>query len=200
MWQETADEEVSWPSPWGEGRPGWHAECAAMVLALFGSGVDIHCGGADLAYPHHACEAALAEGATGVAPFARSWMRAGVVGVDGVKMAKSTGNLVLIEDLLRATRPAAIRLLCLNRPWAQPWEYPPPDLDAAAATVEDLYAASARPDNGASGQAAVPAALLDDLDVPTALSIALEDGGQAARTLVEILALLLKFLVPAAQS
>jgi cysteinyl-tRNA synthetase len=109
--------------------------------------------------------------------------------VDGAKMAKSTGNLVLLEDLLRTYPPAALRLLCLNREWSQPWEYTPAQLDAAAATVEDLYAASARPDNGASGQAAVPAALLDDLDVPTAVSIALEDGGQAARTLVEILAL-----------
>ena len=189
VWQETSDEEVSWPSPWGEGRPGWHAECAAMVLALYGPSVDIHCGGADLAYPHHACEAALAEAATGVAPFARAWMRAGTVGINGAKMAKSTGNLVLIEDLLRDYAPAAIRLLCLNRPWAQPWEYTRTDLDHAAATVDELYAASARPDNGTSGQAAVPAALLRDLDVPTALAIALEDGGQAARTLVQILAL-----------
>src|SRR6476646_2606996 len=148
VWQETSDEEVSWPSPWGEGRPGWHAECAAMVLALYGPSVDIHCGGADLAYPHHACEAALAEAATGVAPFARAWMRAGTVGINGAKMAKSTGNLVLIEDLLRDYAPAAIRLLCLNRPWAQPWEYTRTDLDHAAATVDELYAASARPDNG----------------------------------------------------
>ncbi len=101
VWQETTDEEVSWPSPWGDGRPGWHAECAAMVLALFGPSVDLHCGGADLAYPHHACEAALAEAATGVTPFSRAWLRAGTVGVDGAKMAKSTGNLVLVDDLLR---------------------------------------------------------------------------------------------------
>ncbi|MGH8861586.1 MAG: cysteine--tRNA ligase [Jatrophihabitantaceae bacterium] len=189
VWQETSDEEISWPSPWGEGRPGWHAECAAMVLALYGPSVDIHCGGADLTYPHHACEAALAEAATGVAPFARSWMRAGTVGINGAKMAKSTGNLVLIEDLLRDYPPAAIRLLCLNRSWAQPWEYAPSALDDAAATIEELYAASARPDAGSGGLAAVPAALLHDLDVPTALAIALEDGGQAARTLVELLAL-----------
>jgi cysteinyl-tRNA synthetase len=189
VWQETTEEAASWPSPWGRGRPGWHAECAAMVLALFGSGVDIHCGGADLAYPHHACEAALAEGATGVIPFARAWMRAGVVGVAGAKMAKSTGNLVLIEDLLRDHSAAAIRLLCLNRPWAQPWDYVRDDLDRAESLVEDLYAASARPDGSASGQAAAPAALLDDLDVPAALAIALEDGGRAARTLIEILAL-----------
>ena len=189
VWQETSDEEVSWPSPWGEGRPGWHAECAAMILALFGPSVDIHCGGADLAYPHHACEAALAEGATGVAPFARAWMRAGIVGVDGAKMAKSTGNLVLIEDVLRDYPPAAVRLLCLNRRWAEPWDFATTHLDAAAGTIEDLYTAAARPGSNGGGQAAVPAALLHDLDVPTALEIALEDGGQAARTLVELLAL-----------
>lgn len=189
VWQETAEDEVSWPSPWGDGRPGWHAECAAMVLALYGPSVDIHCGGADLAYPHHACETALAEAATGVRPFARSWMRAGIVSVDGAKMAKSTGNLVLIEQLLADYPPAAIRLLCLNRPWAAPWNYTQTELDATAALAEDLYAAAARPDSAASGQAAVPAALLRDLDVPTALAIALEDGGQAARTLIEVLAL-----------
>lgn len=189
VWQETTEGEVSWPSPWGEGRPGWHAECAAMVLALYGPSVDIHCGGADLAYPHHACEAALAEGATGVAPFARSWLRAGIVSVGNAKMAKSTGNLVLIEHLLRDYPPAAIRLLCLNRPWAQPWDYRAADLDAAAATIEQLYAAAARAGSGSGGEAAVPAALLDDLDVPTALAIALEDGGHAARTLIELLAL-----------
>jgi cysteinyl-tRNA synthetase len=189
VWQETGDDEVSWPSPWGEGRPGWHAECAAMVLSLFGPSVDIHCGGADLAYPHHACEAAIAEAATGVAPFARAWMRAGIVSVDGAKMSKSTGNLVLIEDLLKDYPPAALRLLCLNRSWAAPWNYSRSELDATASLVEDLYAAAARPDATTSGLAAVPAALLHDLDVPTALGIALEDGGQAARNLIEILAL-----------
>ena len=188
VWQETADAEISWPSPWSDGRPGWHAECAAMVLALFGPSVDVHCGGADLAFPHHAAEAALAEAATGVRPFARSWLRAGTVHVDGAKMAKSTGNLVLVDDLLRTYPPAAIRLLCLNRPWAQPWSYTTAELDDAAGTVEALYAAAARP-GGDGGSAAVPAALRDDLDVPTALAIALEDGGQAARTLVEVLAL-----------
>jgi cysteinyl-tRNA synthetase len=189
VWQETGDQEVSWPSPWGDGRPGWHAECAAMVLALFGPSVDIHCGGADLAYPHHACEAALAQAATGVSPFARAWLRAGIVGVDDAKMSKSTGNLVLVEDLLRDYPPAAIRMLCLNRPWSQPWAYTRSALDESASVIDQLYAAAARPAAGAGGQAAVPAALLHDLDVPTALAIALEDGGHAARTLVELLAL-----------
>ena len=182
------DDEVSWPSPWGDGRPGWHAECTAMVLALYGPSVDLHCGGADLAYPHHACETSLAEAATGVAPFARAWLRAGTVRVGSEKMAKSTGNLVLVDELLKTHPPAAIRLLCLNRHWAAPWSYTPEALDEAAATVENLYAAASRPDSG-SGSAAVPAALMRDLDVPTAVQIALEDGGQAARTLIDVLGL-----------
>jgi cysteinyl-tRNA synthetase len=110
------------------------------------------------------------------------------VNIDGAKMAKSTGNLVLVDDLLRTHPPAAIRLLCLNRPWSQPWSFTTAALEDAAATVEALYAAAARPGRD-GGSAAVPAALRDDLDVPTALAIALEDGGQAARTLVEVLAL-----------
>jgi cysteinyl-tRNA synthetase len=187
VWRATEDAEVSWPSPWGDGRPGWHAECAAMVLALFGSGVDIHCGGADLAFPHHACETILAESATGVTPFARSWLRAGTVSVDGAKMAKSTGNLVLVDDLLLDYPAAAIRLLCLNRKWAEPWSYTRTELDATAAMLEDLYAAAGKP--ATSGSALVPAVLLEDLDVPQALHIALTEGGQAARTLVELLAL-----------
>ena len=189
VWQASGvDDDVTWPSPWSDGRPGWHAECAAMVLALFGSSVDIHCGGGDLAFPHHACEAALAEAATGVMPFARGWMRAGIVSINGAKMAKSSGNLVLVEDLLREHSPGAIRLLLLNRHWADDWEFSPAALDEAEALLDRIYAAAALP-GMAPGAAAVPAALLDDLDVPRALAIALEDGGQAARTLIEILAL-----------
>ena len=188
VWKETLDEEISWPSPWGDGRPGWHAECAAMVLTLFGPSVDLHCGGADLAFPHHACEAALAQTATGVRPFARAWMRAGTVCVDGAKMAKSTGNLVLVDDLLRDYSPAAIRLLCLNRGWSDTWTYTSDALDSASATLDELYSAAAKPSTGAGG-AAVPAALLDDLNVSRAVEIALEDGGQAARTLIEVLGL-----------
>ncbi len=188
VWRQTTDNEVSWPSPWGPGRPGWHAECAAMVLALFGTGVDIHGGGADLTYPHHACEAALAEAATGVAPFARSWLRAGVVALDGEKMAKSTGNLVLVEALLRTYSPAAIRMLCLNRPRMEPWSYTPDLLEQAAATLDDLYAAAAKP-GPAHVADALADALLTDLDVPAAITIGLREGGATARALIDILAL-----------
>jgi cysteinyl-tRNA synthetase len=189
VWQRAASEDsVSWPSPWGEGRPAWHAECAAIVLALFGTGVDLHCGGGDLEFPHHACEAALATAATGVQPFARAWLRAGIVSYGGAKMAKSAGNLVLAEDLLKEHSAGAIRLLILNRRWSEPWEYTAEELDAAEATLEQLYTAASTP-GIAPGAAAAPAALLDDLDVQRAVTIALEDGGQAARTVIELLAL-----------
>ncbi|HJQ43023.1 MAG TPA: hypothetical protein VJ831_08060, partial [Jatrophihabitantaceae bacterium] len=144
-------------------------------------------GGADLAYPHHACETVLAESATGVAPFARAWMRAGTVSINGEKMAKSTGNLVLIEDLLRDYPPAAIRMLILNRPWSQPWSFTRDELDASAGLIEQLYSAAAKP--GHAGAGLIPSTLMNDLDVPGALEIALDDGGQAARTLVDLLAL-----------
>jgi cysteinyl-tRNA synthetase len=187
VWVGTHEGEVSWPSPWGEGRPGWHAECAAMVLALFGPTVDIHCGGADLAYPHHACEQVLAETASGVAPFARAWMRAGTVAINGAKMAKSTGNLVLVDDLLRDHPPASVRLLCLDRHWDEGWSFTHDELDQTVGILESLYSAAARP--GQAGAALVPSMLLNDMDVPGALALALDEGGQAARTLIELLAL-----------
>lgn len=183
-----AEREAWWPSPWGRGRPGWHAQCAAMVLGAYGSGVDLHCGGADLRFPHHAAEAVLAETATGVTPFARAWLRPGVVSVHGAKMAKSTGNLVLVDDLLADASVAAIRLLCLNRPWASPWSYDDAALERAAALADDVYAAAGRPGQ-ASGVAEVERALLEDLDVPRAVATALAAGGPAARRLTELLVL-----------
>lgn len=191
VWRSAATlehSEVAWLSPWGPGRPGWHAGCAAMVLGLYGAGIDLHCGGADLAYPHHACESALAEAATGVVPFARTWLRAGIVQREGVKMAKSTGNLVLVDDLLRDHAPAAIRLMCLSRPHGQPWSYAPGLLDDAAGTLDELYTAASKPG------AAVPApelarALLDDLDLPLAIQVAVAEGAATARTLIDVLAL-----------
>jgi cysteinyl-tRNA synthetase len=187
VWRAAAaGDPVRWPSPWGQGRPGWHAGCAAMVLSQFGSSVDLHCGGADLRFPHHACETVMAEAATGVAPFARAWLRAGTVAIGGQKMAKSTGNLVLVDDLLRNHAPAVLRMLCLHRPWASGWSFEPAALDTAAATLDQLYAAAAHP--GDTGSASCDA-LLEDLDVPRAIQIALESGGSGARELIDVLAL-----------
>ncbi|MGX7677464.1 cysteine--tRNA ligase [Jatrophihabitans sp. DSM 45814] len=195
VWRSTdGDGEVFWPSPWGPGRPGWHAECAAMVLSLYGPSVDLHCGGADLVFPHHACEQALAEGATGVTPFSRAWLRAGTVQIDGAKMSKSTGNLILIDDLLADYSPAAIRLLCLNRPWAQPWSYTREALDEAAALLEQLYSAGSTVGGlgyvaATAVETAIADVLLADLDVPAAVALAIDSGGSIARMLIELLAL-----------
>jgi len=195
VWQASRDDEPAWASPWGAGRPGWHAECAAMALHAFGPAVDVQAGGADLRFPHHAYQAALAEALTGVAPFARARLTAGTVRVGGAKMAKSVGNLVLVTDLLRDYPAAAVRLLILDRRWDADWDYEPADLAAAAARLERLQAASGRPDRtgaqarGGTALAAAVAALANDLDVPAALSIAEEEGGQAARSLGSLLGL-----------
>ncbi len=188
VWRASGEGDPAWPSPWGAGRPGWHAECTAMVLDTYGSSIDVHAGGRDLAFPHHAYEAAQAEAATGVAPFARSWMHVGTVRVNGEKMAKSTGNLVLVEDLLAQHRAAAVRLLILDRAWADDWDYSPADLAAAEGRLDALYAAAGRRGDDA-GEAAIVPALLDDLDVRRALGIAMESGGSAARTAVHVLGL-----------
>jgi cysteinyl-tRNA synthetase len=191
LWRAAAPGEPAWPSPWGEGRPGWHAECAAMSLTTLGPALDLHAGGADLRFPHHAYEAAMAEAVTGVTPFARAWLHVGAVRVDGQKMAKSAGNLVLVSDVLESRPAPVLRLLLLDRPWAQPWDYDPGALDAAAGRLERLYAASARGagEQGSTATEAVTAALLDDLDVPAALAVAEESGGRATRLALAVLGL-----------
>jgi cysteinyl-tRNA synthetase len=191
VWQSSASGEPSWPSPFGPGRPGWHAECAAMVLSTYGPAVDVHAGGADLAFPHHAFEAAIAEAVTGVTPYSRRWMRVGIVAIDGAKMAKSTGNLVLVDDLLADHPPAVVRLALLDRRWDAPWEWTTSSTDTAGARLDALRTAAGRPAGGDAdaGVAAVRAALRADLDVPAAIDTAVEAGGAAAESLISLLQL-----------
>jgi cysteinyl-tRNA synthetase len=166
-----------------------------MALDAFGPAVDVQAGGADLRFPHHAYQAALAEALTGVTPFARARLQCAVVTTGGAKMAKSAGNLVLVRDLLARYPAAAVRMLILDRQWATDWDYDPRELESAAARVERLRAAAARPPRGAPGsgdaaRAAVASALARDLDVPAALEIAEDAGGPAARELGTFLSLL----------
>jgi cysteinyl-tRNA synthetase len=188
VWQTSTGDEPAWPSPWGPGRPGWHAECTAMALSTYGASVDLHAGGADLRFPHHAFESAQAEAATGVTPFARSWMHVGTVQLDGAKMAKSTGNLVFASDLVERTSGAAVRTLLLDRPAEQAWDYTDDALERAVARLDALHAAAGRP-GGDDAARAVLGALADGLDVPRAVDLALEAGGAAARELIGVLAL-----------
>ena len=189
VWRTSGPGDPSWPSPWGPGRPGWHAECAAIAMSVLGSTVDLVAGGADLAFPHHAYQAALVEAASGARPFARSRLSIGTVRIGGEKMAKSTGNLVLISDLLKEHSPAAIRLLLLDRNWREGWDYEPDDLRIAAGRLERLYSAGGRHNGAGSATDAVRSALLRELDVPEALNIAEEAGGDATRLMLQVLKL-----------
>ena len=164
-----------------------------MALTTFGPALDLHTGGADLRFPHHAYEAAMAEAVTGVRPFARAWLHVGTVEFDGAKMAKSTGNLVLVTEVLATHPAAALRLLLLDRPWALPWEYSAGGPrrrrgPARAALRRGLpRRRRRRARRGRYAAAAVTAALLDDLDVPRALAVAEEEGGEAARLALSVL-------------
>jgi cysteinyl-tRNA synthetase len=189
VWRRSGPGDPAWPSPWGPGRPGWHAECAAMALATLGAAVDVLAGGADLAFPHHAYQVAMAQAATGVTPFARRQVRVGTVRLDGAKMAKSTGNLVLVSDLVDGAPGAAVRLMLLDRRWDQAWEYHPRALQDATRLLDELYVAAGTRGTTEAPVRQVRAALLDDLDVSTAVRVAVEAGGDAARRLIRTLAL-----------
>jgi cysteinyl-tRNA synthetase len=165
-----------------------------MSLSVLGPAIDVLSGGADLRYPHHAYQMAMAQALTGVRPNARAIFEVGVVRMDGAKMAKSTGNLVLVSDVLAEHPAAALRLCLINRPWAEAWDYESAELDAATARLEQLYRAAGRggsPPDAAQVAAAgaITAALRDDLDVPTALAVAEDAGGAAARSLISTLGL-----------
>ncbi len=183
MWQAQQPGEPGWPSPWGAGRPGWHIECSALATKLLGPRISIHGGGSDLIFPHHTCEIAQSEHATGERPFAQVWMHCAMVGLDGEKMSKSLGNLILAADLLKQYSPDAIRVMLLANHYRQPWEYSPEMMSEAAERAERYRAAAhistatdAAPDAQASdtiaelARAEFCAVLDDDLNTPVALA------------------------------
>jgi L-cysteine:1D-myo-inositol 2-amino-2-deoxy-alpha-D-glucopyranoside ligase len=174
LWQAQAPGEPAWPSPWGPGRPGWHIECSTMAERFLGETIDVHGGGADLAFPHHESEIAQAVCATGAERFARFWMHTAMVRHDGEKMSKSLGNLVMVRDLLREWSPDALRLYLASHHYRQEWSYSLSDLEEAGRLAAGLRAAA----TAASGRGAAlepePAwmmlrgALDDDLNAPAA--------------------------------
>ena len=172
VWLAARPGEPSWPSPQGEGRPGWHVECAAIALDTLGDTIDIQGGGTDLIFPHHELGAAEAEVATGARPFARFFVHTAMLELDGHKMSKSRGNLVFVSKL-RATGvdPGAIRLGLLSEHYRTPWEWTPTTLSAAETRLQgwrDAVSRSTGPDATAL-LAEVRRALADDLDAPQAL-------------------------------
>jgi L-cysteine:1D-myo-inositol 2-amino-2-deoxy-alpha-D-glucopyranoside ligase len=132
LWQPSLQDEPRWPSPWGDGRPGWHIECSVLATGQLGATIDLHGGGDDLIYPHHESEIAQVE-ATGVHPFARHWVHVAMVRLEGVKMSKSLGNLVFVGDLLASASGAVVRLMLAQHHYRSSWEYRPDELPAAEA-------------------------------------------------------------------
>jgi L-cysteine:1D-myo-inositol 2-amino-2-deoxy-alpha-D-glucopyranoside ligase len=165
LWGPSAPGEPEWESPWGRGRPGWHVECSALALRELGPTIDLHGGGTDLVYPHHECERAQSEGATGE-PFVRHWLHQAMVLSGGDKMAKSKGNLVFVADVLEHHEPMALRLALLVRHYRFPWEWDPRALDDAAERLARWRAAG----EGDAALTVVRMALDDDLDCPQAVA------------------------------
>lgn len=175
-------EVAVWESPWGPGRPGWHLECSVMANTLLGETIDIHTGGVDLIFPHHTNEIAQSEGANGV-PFARFWLHASHLLVNGAKMSKSAGNFYTIQDLVdQGHKPSAIRRLLVSAHYRTELNFTLEGLEDAARSVARLHdfrrrLAAARsadapptflPDLASSARASFEAAMDDDLNVAEA--------------------------------
>jgi L-cysteine:1D-myo-inositol 2-amino-2-deoxy-alpha-D-glucopyranoside ligase len=165
LWQPSLEDEPAWESLWGPGRPGWHIECSALALRELGTTIDLHGGGSDLIFPHHECERAQSEAATGE-PFVRHWMHQAMVRMDGEKMSKSLGNLVFVSDLLKQWDGAVVRTMLVENHYRTAWEWDETRLPRAAERLERWRAAG----EGDGGLDAVRAALDDDLDTPAAVA------------------------------
>jgi L-cysteine:1D-myo-inositol 2-amino-2-deoxy-alpha-D-glucopyranoside ligase len=184
LWQPSLDDEPAWDSLWGPGRPGWHIECSALALRELGTTIDLHGGGSDLIFPHHECERAQSEAATGE-PFVRHWMHQAMVRMDGEKMSKSLGNLVFVSELRKEWEAMAIRLVLVEEHYRTPWEWDDDRMPRAAQRLERWRAAG--PGDAALDE--VRAALDDDLDTPGAVAAidAAADAGQGIGTAAELL-------------
>ena len=166
LWRGPRDGEPSWSGPRGAtGRPGWHIECTTIALDTIGMGFDVQGGGSDLIFPHHECEAAQSESATGE-QFVRHWMHTPMVRLDGVKMSKSLGNLVFVSDLLKEWEAPAIRLAIVDHSYREDWDWTDDLLDIAAGRVDAWRGTG--PGEGALDD--VRHALDDDLDTRTAIA------------------------------
>jgi cysteinyl-tRNA synthetase len=140
LWKRSKPEEPKWPSPWGEGRPGWHIECSAMSSTLLGEHFDIHGGGADLQFPHHENEIAQSEGANG-RKFVNYWMHNGFVRVDEQKMSKSLGNFFTVREILKSFDAEVVRFFILRAHYRSPLNYTDQNLVEAKQSLTRLYTA-----------------------------------------------------------
>jgi cysteinyl-tRNA synthetase len=150
LWKSAKEGEISWDSPWGKGRPGWHIECSAMNLAELGEQIDIHGGGNDLIFPHHENEIAQSECYTGK-EFSRYWVHNGMLQLGGEKMSKSLGNIISIKEFLSKREADVMRMLVLNGTYRAPLLFNDETLDAAQKNVERLKSALRPASASASG-------------------------------------------------
>lgn len=174
LWQSERPDDPAWVSSLGRGRPGWHIECSAIAREHLGAGFDVQGGGSDLLFPHHEMSAAEAQVADPAHRFARAYVHAGMVGLDGEKMSKSKGNLELVSRLRHAgVDPMAIRWTLLGHHYRTDWEWHESDLQQAWAGYHEVKVHAARP-AGAPTAALVDgvlAALAEDLNAPEALRL-----------------------------
>ncbi|HSB40965.1 MAG TPA: cysteine--tRNA ligase [Methylomirabilota bacterium] len=188
LWKGAKPGEPAWPSPWGPGRPGWHIECSAMAMQYLGETLDLHGGGEDLIFPHHECEIAQAEGATG-RPFVRYWMHNGLLNLGAEKMSKSLGNTLSIRELVKRHDPDAMRLYLLGAHYRHPLDFAEERIAEAARALgrlrslkdeADRLASRGTPAPGPDGglfeevaahRARFEAAMDDDFNAPQALGV-----------------------------
>ncbi len=197
----TEPADAKWDSPYGPGRPGWHIECSAMGCSILGDHFDIHCGGADLQFPHHENEIAQSEAATGK-PLANVWMHNGFVNVDNVKMSKSLGNFFTIREVLQRYDGETIRFLMLRTHYRSPFNFSDAHLDETRAALRRLYTAldavgalPTAPVDWTTGPAArLRDAMNEDFNTPEAIAVLFELAAEVNRTKSVAHATLLKGL------
>jgi len=173
LWKMAKAGEPAWPSPWGEGRPGWHIECSAMSCAHLGETFDMHGGGMDLKFPHHENEIAQAKAANH-GGFARYWLHNGFVNINAEKMSKSLGNFFTIREITERYHPEVLRMFMLGTHYRSPLDFSDAAMDAAKTSLDRLYETVRRlggaPIESGHVSAKFSAAMNDDFNTPEALA------------------------------
>lgn len=187
LWQPSAADEPSWDAVWGAGRPGWHIECSALALRELGETIDLHGGGSDLIFPHHECERAQSEAATGQ-PFVKHWMHVAMVFMDGTKMSKSLGNLEFVDALRKVWDPRVIRLAIVANHYRREWEWSSALLPDGLRRLENWIETASGKGDGALVEE-VRERLDDDLDTPGAVSV-IDDAARRGFSVTDAAALL----------
>lgn len=198
LWKASKENEPSWDSAWGDGRPGWHIECSAMSTKCLGNHFDIHGGGMDLSFPHHENEIAQSECATGE-HYVNTWMHCGFVRVDDEKMSKSLNNFFTIREVLKVYHPEVIRYFLLSSHYRSPVNYSEENLNNAKASVSRLYSAleginlsaDVEPVSGSAFEQEFMDVMNDDFNTPKAIAVLFEIAKEVNKTQDAALAALL---------